>query len=200
MEERNRKKHMMGGGAGLANFTKNAIKQTFVTLLEEKPYNEITVKEIVSRCGINRNSFYYHYQDLPTLLEELIKESLDKIIEEYPSFSSLEDSLLAVVAFAESYKSAILHIFRSVDRGIYERYLWEACDYAITKYCETVFGEVQVNENDRRIIFQYYKCECFGQVMAWMENGMKDDIRVSFKRLCELKRGHAEEMIARCEK
>ena len=107
---------MMGGGAGLANFTKNAIKQTFVTLLEEKPYNEITVKEIVSRCGINRNSFYYHYQDLPTLLEELIKESLDKIIEEYPSFSSLEDSLLAVVAFAESYKSAILHIFRSVDR------------------------------------------------------------------------------------
>ncbi|MCR5520506.1 MAG: TetR/AcrR family transcriptional regulator, partial [Lachnospiraceae bacterium] len=51
----------------MANFTKNAIKQTFVTLLEEKPYNEITVKEIVSRCGINRNSFYYHYQDLPTL-------------------------------------------------------------------------------------------------------------------------------------
>ena len=178
--------------------TKKKLRDGLLQLMQVKPVNEITVKEIVSRCGINRNSFYYHYQDLPTLLEELIKESLDKIIEEYPSFSSLEDSLLAVVAFAESYKSAILHIFRSVDRGIYERYLWEACDYAIAKYCETVFGEVQVN--DRRIIFQYYKCECFGQVMAWMENGMKDDIRVSFKRLCELKRGHAEEMIARCEK
>ena len=49
----------------MVNRTKDAIKQTFLELLNEKPLNQITVKMIVEQCGINRNSFYYHYQDLP---------------------------------------------------------------------------------------------------------------------------------------
>ena len=184
-------------GGTMSDLTKNAIKQTLIMMLEQRPYNEITVKELAKACGINRNSFYYHFQSIPSLLEEMIKESLDDIIREYPSFSSLEECLSAVVAFAESSKRAILHIYRSVDRGIFEQYLWEACDYAVKSYCESVFGDQTVGDEDKRIIQQYYKCECFGQVMAWMESGMKDDIRVSFRRICELKRGHAEEMIAR---
>ena len=39
----------------MANFTKNAIRSTFISLLEEKPLNQITVKMIVEECGINRN-------------------------------------------------------------------------------------------------------------------------------------------------
>ncbi|MCR5609324.1 MAG: TetR/AcrR family transcriptional regulator [Lachnospiraceae bacterium] len=181
----------------MPNFTQNAIKQAFIKLLEEKPYNEITIKDIVTECGINRNSFYYHFQDMPSLLEEIIKESLDNIIIQYPSFSSLEDCMSATIAFAESYKRAILHIYRSVDRGIFERYLWQACDYAVNKYCENVFLDQHINKEDEIIIFQYYKCECFGQMMAWMENGMKNDIKKDIQRLCVLKQGQVEEMIER---
>ena len=41
----------------MQNFTKKAIKETFVTLLDQRPLNRITVKDIVETCGINRNSF-----------------------------------------------------------------------------------------------------------------------------------------------
>ena len=54
----------------MPNFTKKAIQETFITLLDERPLNKITVKDIVETCGINRNSFYYHFEDLPALLEE----------------------------------------------------------------------------------------------------------------------------------
>ena len=183
----------------MPNFTKNAIKQAFIKLLEEKPYNEITIKDIVGECGINRNSFYYHFQDLPALLEEIIRESVDGIIKKYPSFSSLEECILVAVEFAESNKRAILHIYRSVDRDIFERYLWTTCDYDVRRYGDTVFCDRKVNESDKNIMLQYYKCECFGQIMAWMESGMKDDIRTTFHRLCVLKQGHAEEMIVRSQ-
>ena len=36
------------------NYTENAIKDAFWQLLEEKPYNKITVKDIVERCQENR--------------------------------------------------------------------------------------------------------------------------------------------------
>lgn len=182
----------------MANFTKNAIKQAFIKLLEEKPYNDITVKDIVGECGINRNSFYYHFQDIPTLTEEIIIESVDDIINRYQSFSSFEECILVAVEFAESNRRALLHIYRSVDRGVYERYLWKTCDYAVRKYCETAFNDGYISETDKTIILQYYKCECFGQIMSWMESGMKDDIRTSLHRLCVLKQGQTEDMIQRC--
>ena len=58
----------------MADFTKRAIKASFMKLLEERPMNRITVRDIAQDCGINRNTFYYHYQDIPALLIEIIKE------------------------------------------------------------------------------------------------------------------------------
>lgn len=59
----------------MSNFTKIAIQQSFLRLLSQRSITKITVKDIVEDCGINRNSFYYHFQDLPQLLETVIIES-----------------------------------------------------------------------------------------------------------------------------
>ena len=76
----------------MANFTEKAIKASFLKLLNERPLTKITVRDIVEDCGINRNSFYYHYRDIPALLEELITEQADNIMKKYPPISSLEEA------------------------------------------------------------------------------------------------------------
>ena len=43
----------------MSSFTKDAIKKTLLQLLNERPLAQITVKDIVQTCGINRNTFYY---------------------------------------------------------------------------------------------------------------------------------------------
>ena len=53
----------------MANFTQKAIKDTFLKLLDERPLSQISVKMLVEECGINRNTFYYHYADIPALIE-----------------------------------------------------------------------------------------------------------------------------------
>ena len=68
----------------MANFTKQAIKAAFLELLDEKPLNKISVRDIVERCGINRNSFYYHFQDIPSLLGEIIIERTNDLMAQYP--------------------------------------------------------------------------------------------------------------------
>lgn len=56
----------------MANFTKNAIKSSFLKPLNERPLSQITVKDIVSDCGVNRNTSYYHFKDIPKLIEDII--------------------------------------------------------------------------------------------------------------------------------
>lgn len=48
----------------MAGFTKKAIRESFVKLLSEKPFSQITVRDIVEDCGVSRNTFYYYYNDL----------------------------------------------------------------------------------------------------------------------------------------
>ncbi len=64
----------------MANFTARAIKASFIKLLNERPLSKISVRDIVEDCGINRNSFYYHFQDIPALIEEIITEQTKTII------------------------------------------------------------------------------------------------------------------------
>ena len=54
--------------------TRGAIVNACIQLLSEKPVNKITVKDIVERCGVNRNTFYYHFHDIPDLAEQMMEE------------------------------------------------------------------------------------------------------------------------------
>ena len=47
-------------GKALANFTQKAIRASFIKLLNQKPLSQITIKDIVDDCGVNRNTFYYY--------------------------------------------------------------------------------------------------------------------------------------------
>ena len=58
----------------MSGFTKEIIAKTFTELLDEKPMSKITVKDIVERCGVNRNTFYYHFKDIPDVVEFILKK------------------------------------------------------------------------------------------------------------------------------
>lgn len=182
----------------MANFTERAIREAFMELLDERPLSKITVKDITDRCGINRNSFYYHYQDIPTLVQQILTDEANQIIKNYPSIDSIEECMNVTVGFAADRRRAILHIYNSVNRDIFERYLWQVCGHTVNAYFATAFADAKLSEEDRRVIVGYHVCEVFGMILGWLQNGMHEDIRPLLTRLCELRKGFSAEMIRRC--
>ena len=65
----------------MANFTKKAIVASFIKLLTERPLSQITVKDIVTDCGVNRITFYYNFEDIPKLIETVVEEDAATIIQ-----------------------------------------------------------------------------------------------------------------------
>ena len=53
----------------MALLTQKAILMTFEEMLEEMPFDKITVSALVRRCGVSSNTFYYHYQDIYDFLD-----------------------------------------------------------------------------------------------------------------------------------
>lgn len=170
----------------MSTFTKKAIKAAFLKLLNERPYNKITVKTVVEECGINRNSFYYHFEDLPALTEEIFKDEVDRILEEQSKMNSLEDCLCIAIDFIMQNQKAALNIFTSSNREYFERYLNDISSYVVTEYIDSTAADLEILEEDRRIIINYYKYELVGFVLDWMNSGMSYDVRKHIRRLCEL--------------
>ena len=179
----------------MSSFTETAIKSSFLKLLDQKPLSSITVKDIVEDCGINRNSFYYHYHDIPSLLEEMITDEATKITSEYRTFDSIEDCLAATVDFALEHRRAVLHIYTSISRDVYEDYLWKILMHLITEHFDMLCKDIKVKDEDREIIVSATVCQCFGMIIKWMREGMTDDIRSRFARFWELYGGITESAI-----
>lgn len=59
--------------------TRKAIKSAFLTLIESKGYERITIQDIADEALINRNTFYLHYLDKVDLMERLSQESIDQL-------------------------------------------------------------------------------------------------------------------------
>ena len=165
----------------MPNFTKIAIQQSFLRLLSQRPITKITVKDIVEDCGINRNSFYYHFQDLPQLLETVIIGNADEIISRIPESFSLEEGLT----------TAIRNIWVSPDRAFYEQNLMRVCNYVVSRYiaCRSVDLLRTLPEEELALLVDFCQCELFGQVTNWLNQNMVYDIVAHVQALCRLFEG-----------
>ena len=60
--------------------SKEALKNSLIELMREKPVNNITVKELVTRADLNRSTFYNYYSDIPDMLSKLEDELYNEFL------------------------------------------------------------------------------------------------------------------------
>lgn len=69
-----RKEHVLPEG-------KRALQETFLSLYSKKPYEQISIKELCERSHVARTTFYFHYQNLAELKQELEDELIEGLFE-----------------------------------------------------------------------------------------------------------------------
>lgn len=172
----------------MPNFTKRAIIDSFVKLLNERPLSKITVKDIVEDCGINRNSFYYHFQDIPNLLNEVTIEQTNKICT-FSEGETLAEGIETMLKYVVENKKAIYHIWSSSNKASYELQLMKMCEYITRKYITFFQYETSMEPGDKELIISFMKCALFGQLTDWLCHKMSYDIAACSRRLCQIFEG-----------
>lgn len=72
---------------------KEIIARAALTLLTERKTRKLTVKNIVEECHITRQTFYYHFEDIPHLFCWMLEQGIQKAREEAPSLKDPEPQL-----------------------------------------------------------------------------------------------------------
>ena len=154
--------------------TKKAIKDTFLELLRTKPFDKITVRDVVETCGINRNTFYYYYSDIYDLLEEVFKKELTELVTVHETGASWIKGFTRVGEVAYSNKKIINNICSSRSYDYLENYMFKACSFVIVDLVNQMAEGMEVPSADIEFISSFYEHAFFGIISEWFRTGMRE--------------------------
>lgn len=115
----------------MPSFTKRAIVESFLRLVGKKSLEKITVRDIVDDCGINRNTFYYYFQDIYAVLEEICHHFVEKLPAEESLSVTLSAFFSALGEFTEKYPRTARTLSISLGYDGLERYFAADMDRVI---------------------------------------------------------------------
>jgi len=187
----------------MADFTRNGIIEAFDAMLETTPFSKITVSGIIEKCGISRNTFYYHFHDIYDLLEAWLYKEESHCLKKAVHCDSWQDVFKAILQDATENKTVVRHIFDALSRERLERYVFESTDESMYKIvCREAEG-LDIDEEDLRYITDFFRYACLGFFLQFLWSNMSLDADAAIDRLSILFDGSirkAAENAAECKR
>ena len=93
------------------------MKQAMLELMNQTPFEKITVRLVCERAGVNRSTFYAHYTDLYDMIEQMETNLRKQLIDRYPDSDKVTplslESLLTFLAFIREHKDFYRAAFKA---------------------------------------------------------------------------------------
>lgn len=112
--------------------TRLMLAQSLKNCMNKKTFSKITVNDIVEDCDLNRNTFYYHFQDTSALLKWMFEEEAISIIKQFDMIPHHKEALSFIFQYIDSNKHIINCALDSVGREVLKDFFHNDF-YAITQ-------------------------------------------------------------------
>lgn len=96
--------------------TKKMFAASLKGFMEKKPLSKITVSEIVNDCGVNRKTFYYHFEDIYALLKWMLEQEALEVIKQFDLLVDYREVVLFVMNYVRQNKHLLCCAYDSMGR------------------------------------------------------------------------------------
>lgn len=164
----------------MAKYTHDAIMRTFTEMLQEMPFDKITVSELVRRCNISPNTFYYHYKDILELLNEWLSEGLERFFARTPE-GRPEDwrtMIKRCLRLCKDHSITTYHIYNCLSRDALERFAFRSTTNMIDKKFKELTDSyhLTIPQDKAALLADALKYMFVGFFLKFIWNRMNDDI------------------------
>ena len=162
-------------------YTASLMDEALMFLLEQKDYDAITVKEICQKAGVNRSTFYLHYETMNDLLEETIGMINDRF---KTSLSYVQtDDLCNVVLTSEQYLRPYLNFIKENRRAykvIHQKDHLFNSQKTFDGFYRSIFSPALTNfgvkDSEKKYVFAFYTQGTVAIIGKWIEGDCRDDM------------------------
>ncbi len=104
--------------------TKRTLAASLKKFMEKKPLSKITVSEIISDCGVNRKTFYYHFDDIYALLKRMLEEEAIEVVKQFDLLVDYREAVLFVLDYVKTNKHLLCCAYDSMGRDEMKRFFY----------------------------------------------------------------------------
>ena len=168
----------------LAPSTKLALASSLKRLLQKKFLDDITVKEIVEDCEVNRQTFYYHFQDIYDLLHWFLDHETVQVVQDCPSW---QEALMAVFRYIQENHMIIYHIYRSGGRDHLDCQFFTMSRALVVLLLENASDGLSISQRDREFLVDKsgadYRWKPLGLVNRWKDFLTQTKNRITYLQM-----------------
>ncbi|MGI6737425.1 MAG: TetR/AcrR family transcriptional regulator C-terminal domain-containing protein [Anaerovoracaceae bacterium] len=180
----------------MAEITKEALADTLMEMLQEKPLDQITIRELSERCTISRNTFYYHFHDIYELVEWIFVRQAQRIVSRYDAPEQWGEGIRAAMEYVYRQREMIYHVYNTVRREQLERYLYDTLGEIMYGHVTALTRGLRIEEKYLRMIIDAMKYALVGWALHWIDEGMQEEPAAALRELHALLDGAVEGILA----
>ena len=175
--------------------TRELLRRAFLSLLQEKGYDRITVQDILDRADIGRSTFYAHYRDKDDLLRAGFEDIRAALAAERqaaeqgaPSKSELLQPLLAVFQHVGGHRHFWEPLSRKGGAELVSRILWESVSDLVREHLRAQFPDAAAHQGQQlEAAVRFVAGACMGLLGWWLEDAAvpysAEELHAIFRRL-----------------
>lgn len=149
---------------------KQMIADSFKKIMQYKSFSKITVQEIIEDCGINRKTFYYHFEDIYALLRWTLEQEAIEIVRHFNLIAEYEEALCFIMDYIEKNDAMLNNICVSVGRDELRRFFYADFIDIVRSIIEEVEKEerITVSKNYKAFLEKFYTEALAGILLEWI--------------------------------
>jgi probable dihydroxyacetone kinase regulator len=143
-------------------------------MLQKRPIDKITVKDLVEECGVTRQTFYNHFYDIYDLVEWIYLQAAEKSLAENKDYDTWQQGFYQVLISVHNNKVLVQNTYRSVNRDSLEKYMYTVIYDQIIAVVERQAVGMSVDQKHKNFIAHFYSLAFIALVFEWIKDGMKE--------------------------
>ena len=167
----------------MATNTKLVIAQAYADLIAKKNVDKVTVKDVAEACGITRQTFYYHYQDIYDLLDVWMSTRLGMLKKSVPESKGWKEEVRVFLKYCQSHPKLVTNLLSSTSRSHLEQYIFTESDIFFYDYVRERTAGMPLSEESIRYIAQFNRYSFIGFFLKFTWEKMQTDVDESVNRL-----------------
>lgn len=165
--------------------TKRTIAESLKDIMRTKPFSKITVSEIIVDCGINRKTFYYHFDDIYALLKWIFDDEAINVVKHIDLLTNYEDAIRFAMDYIEKNDYIISCVYDSIGRDEMKRLFYTDFMSAVTSVINAAEQQMQsqIDSDFKEYVAKFYTEALSGMIIEWAKEKDKRDKEKTIKYL-----------------
>lgn len=152
--------------------TKRILAESLKKIMRKKSLSKITVSEIIADCGLNRKTFYYHFEDIYSLLKWIFENEAIEVTKHFNLIVDYEEAIFFIMDYIEENDYIINCAYDSIGRDEMKRFFYVDFYELVASLIDGAEKETgkTLNDNYKDFLCSFYTEALAGILIDWIKN------------------------------